>query len=120
MAATIGALTFDWYGTLASHRQKGRRTLFSEYLSSQGLAAAPWDRGLLYEVFDYYSRAYKPQSSDEEKLTFWTAFTKLLFERSQVKGRGADQVELHAASVGAICGSDCFSCTRMFSRFSMN
>lgn len=108
MAATIEALTFDWYGTLANHRHKGRRMLFSEYLASQGLEAAPWDRGPLYEVFDYYSRVYRPQSSDEEKLTFWTEFTKLLFERSQVSGRGANQIETHAAAIGAIFGADCF------------
>jgi FMN phosphatase YigB (HAD superfamily) len=83
MASSIEALTFDWYGTLANHRDKGRHKLFSEYLASRGLESGHWDRRLLYEVFDYYSHAYNPQSSDQEKLKFWTEFTRLLFERSQ-------------------------------------
>jgi HAD superfamily hydrolase (TIGR01549 family) len=108
MAALIEALTFDWYGTLANHRHKGRGALFSEYLESQGLTSAPWDRSVLYEVFDYYSRVYRPQASDKEKLLFWTEFTKRLFERSQVSGSGSDQIESHAAAIGTILGASCF------------
>lgn len=108
MAAIIEALTFDWYGTLANHRHKGRRILFSEYLASQGLQSAPWNRKVLYEVFDYYGRVYKPESSDEDKRTFWIEFTKRLFERSGVSGSTAAQSEVHAAAIRDIFGVDCF------------
>jgi putative hydrolase of the HAD superfamily len=108
MTATIEALTFDWYGTLANHRHKGRRILFTEYLASHGLQSAPWDRRVLYEVFEYYGRAYKPQSADEEKRTFWIEFTKRLFERSAVSGSTAAQSEVHAAAICAVFGVACF------------
>jgi HAD superfamily hydrolase (TIGR01549 family) len=108
MAIPINALTFDWYGTLANHRRKGRGTLFSEYLASRGLEAAPWDRSVLYEVFDYYSRVYQPQSSDEEKRIFSVEFTNLLFERSQVRGIGSKSVHIYADEIAAIFGASCF------------
>ena len=108
MAITIEAFTFDWYGTLANHRHKGRGALFSEYLASRGLKAAPWDRSVLYEVFDYYGRRYKPQSSDEEKQSFWIEFTSLLFERARVRGIGSNPAGIHAAEIAAIFGAGCF------------
>lgn len=109
MAAKIEALTFDWYGTLANHRHHaGRGRLFLGYLASQGLHSAPWDRRILYNVFDYYSAVYKPESSDEEKRLFWIQFTNLLFEQLQVGGTTVSQSELHAAAIRDIFGSGCF------------
>src|SRR6476469_7172103 len=108
MASTIEAVTFDWYGTLATHRNKGRKALFSEYLASHGLEAAPWDRGILYEVFDYYGRAYNPESSDHEKRAFWVEFTQRLFERAAVRGVTRADSDVHAAAIGAIFGPACF------------
>jgi len=109
MTAKIEALTFDWYGTLANHRHHaGRGRLFSGYLVSQDLHSAPWDRRVLYDVFDYYGAAYKPESSDEEKRLFWIQFTNRLFEQFQVSGASASQSELHAAAMRDIFGSACF------------
>jgi HAD superfamily hydrolase (TIGR01509 family) len=109
MATEIEALTFDWYGTLAYHRyNKGRRSLFSEYLYSYGLDAARWDRQVLYEIFEYYGEAYKPELSDDQKRTFWIRFTKLLFKRSHVSGAAASRSELHSAAIREIFGSGCF------------
>jgi HAD superfamily hydrolase (TIGR01509 family) len=108
MAAKIEALTFDWYGTLANHRHNmGRGRQFSEYLASHGLQSAPWDRRVLYSVFDYYGRAYKLESSAEEKRTFWIQFTRLLFEHLQVCGATASKTEVHAAAIRDIFGSAC-------------
>jgi hypothetical protein len=76
MAPVIEALTFDWFGTLANHRHKGRTALFAEYLATRGLKSASWDQSVLYEIFDYYSRVYWPQFSHDEKLIFWTEFTR--------------------------------------------
>lgn len=108
MATTIEALTFDWYGTLANHRHKSRGSGFSEYLASHGLQSAPWDRTVLFEVFDYYASFYRPQSSDAEKRMFWTEFTSQLFERSRVSGSTASQSEVHAAAIRDIFGAGCF------------
>jgi len=109
MPAKIEALTFDWYGSLAHHRHKvGRGRLLSEYLASHGLQSAPWDRRVLYKVFDFYGDVYKPESSDEEKRIFWIQFTRLLFEQSRVIGATANQSEVHAAAIRDIFGSGCF------------
>ncbi|MBI4474342.1 MAG: HAD-IA family hydrolase [Acidobacteria bacterium] len=108
MAVIIEAVTFDWYGTLANHRNAGRRILFSEYLVSHGLQSAPWDRGVLYEVFDFYGSVYDPASSEGDKRIFWIEFTKRLFERSAVSGVTAAQCEFHAPAIRAIFGSDSF------------
>jgi FMN phosphatase YigB (HAD superfamily) len=108
MTATIEALTFDWYGTLATHRDKGRRRLFIEYLASHDMQSAPWDRRVLYDVFAYYGQVYRPQFSDDQKLIFWAEFTRQLFECFQVRGSTADQSELHAAAIRDIFGPRCF------------
>ena len=86
----------------------GRGRLFSKYLASHGLQSAPWDRSVLYKVFDYYGCAYKVESSGEEKRTFWIQFTRLLFEQSQVSGATASQTEVHATAIRDIFGSACF------------
>lgn len=109
MAAKIEALTFDWYGTLATHRHKrGRGSLFSGYLASHGLQSGSWDRHVLDNVFEYYGAAYKSEFSDEEKRLFWIQFTRLLFEQSQVSGTTANQSEVHATAMRDIFGSGCF------------
>jgi FMN phosphatase YigB (HAD superfamily) len=108
MENTIKALTFDWYGTLATHRNKGRGTLFSEYLSSYDLESAPWDRQALYDVFAYYARAYNPNSSEDEKRIFWTEFTRRLFERFHVRGDAASDSDHHADAIRDIFGPGCF------------
>jgi FMN phosphatase YigB (HAD superfamily) len=94
---------------LADHRRKkGRRILFLEYLASQGLKSAPWDRQVLYEVFDYYGGAYRPEGSEAEKKAFWIQFTKRLFDRFRVSGSGASQSEMHWAAIRDVFGSGCF------------
>ena len=108
MVAFVEAMTFDWYGTLATHRDKGRRRLFAEYLTSHNLQSQPWDRRVLYEAFGYYSREYKPQMCEQEKLIFWAEFTEQLFRRFQVRGTTAGQKQLHAAAIREIFGPDCF------------
>ena len=109
MEAKIEALTFDWYGTLANHRHNvGRGRRFAGYLASHGLTSAPWNRRVLYSVFEHYGAVYKPESSDEEKRLFWLQFTRLLFEESQVSGTAANQWEVHSAAIRDIFGSGCF------------
>ena len=101
-------ITFDWYGTLADHRQGiGRGRRFRTYLASQGLNGDPWDRRILYEVFDYYADAYRPESSDREKQSFWIEFTRLLFERVNVHS-SPDEIRTHADAIRDIFGSGSF------------
>lgn len=102
------AITFDWYGTLADHRLGiGRGRGFREYLALEGLSGAPWDRRVLYEVFDYYAGTYRPELSDSEKRSFWTEFTRLLFERARVNC-SPDEIGAHAHAISEIFGSRCF------------
>ncbi|MFN2399514.1 MAG: HAD family hydrolase [Gemmatimonadaceae bacterium] len=102
------AVTFDWYGTLADHRLGiGRGRGFREYLALQELSGNPWDRRVLYEVFDYYARAYRPELSDFEKWSFWTEFTRLLFERTKVNC-SPDEIGGHAHAISEIFGSRYF------------
>ena len=102
------AITFDWYGTLADHRiGTGRGRQFRDYLALQGLSGDPWDRRVLYEVFDYYARVYRPESSDSEKQSFWSEFTRLLFVRARVN-YSPDKIGAHADAISKIFGSSCF------------
>jgi HAD superfamily hydrolase (TIGR01549 family) len=102
------ALTFDWYGTLADHRRGvGRGRRFREYLAQQGLRGAPWNRRVLYEVFDYYAGTYRPAMSDSEKRLFWTEFTRLLFERAGINCL-PDDVGVHSHAISEMFGSRSF------------
>src|SRR5262245_43847106 len=102
------AVTFDWYKTLADHRSGiGRRRQFEKYLGSRSLKAAPWDRRVLYSVFDYYASTYRLEFSDQEKRLFWIEFARILFERARVNCP-ADQVHDHADTIRGIFGSTCF------------
>jgi len=109
MGAKIQAITFDWFGTLATHREgKGRGRRFRDYLASSGMTSAPWDRGCLYPAFEYYADAYRPELSVDEKLRVWTRVTEILFDFLQVKGETACQYELHAPAIRDNFGSSCF------------
>jgi FMN phosphatase YigB (HAD superfamily) len=102
------AITFDWYGTLADHRDGiGRRRRFVAYLASRGLKADPWDGRILYDVFDYYADGYRPNSSDQEKRSFWIEFTRLFFERANVNCT-PNAAQIHADSIRDIFGPGCF------------
>ena len=109
MTNHVEAITFDWFGTLATHRHKrGRGAVFTEYLASHRLQAAPWHRSILYDVFNYYGAAYRLGFTDEEAHAFWTQFTHVLFERAQVSGCPSGEVHCHASAIRDIFGSGGF------------
>jgi FMN phosphatase YigB (HAD superfamily) len=109
LTMNIEAITLDWYGTLATHRHKrGRGALFQEYLVSQRLQAAAWDRRILYDVFKYYGEAYRVGFSNDESHAFWCEFTRILFSRAQVSGDSAAQAGNHATAIRDIFGSGGF------------
>ena len=102
------AITFDWFGTLAEHRNGlGRGRQFHAYLAAKGLTAVLWDRRILYDLFEYYADTYQPGTSDIEKQSFWVEFTRRLFEKAQVNC-APDEIHVHGDAVGKIFGSSCF------------
>jgi HAD superfamily hydrolase (TIGR01549 family) len=104
------AVTFDFYNTLVYHRRGiGRGKQYQNYLSAVGLSFDPWQHQVLYDVFDYYGSSYSPAFSDGARLSFWTEFTRRLFERTNVRGsRSIDHAE-HAQAIREIMGPNCFA-----------
>jgi len=104
------AVTFDFYNTLVYHPAGiGRGRQYQNYLSAAGLSSDPWQHQVLYDVFDYYGSSYSPTFSDAAKLSFWTEFTRRLFERTNVRGSGAIDYAEHADAIREIMGPKCFA-----------
>ena len=104
------AVTFDFYNTLVYHPAGiGRGRQYQNYLSAAGLSSDPWQHQVLYDVFDYYGSSYSPTFSDAAKLSFWTEFTRRLFERTNVRGSGAIDYAEHADAIRKIMGPKCFA-----------
>lgn len=104
------AVTFDFYNTLAYHRRGvGRGKLYQSYLSAVGLNCDPWQHQVLDDVFDYYGASYSPAFSDEVRRSFWTEFTRRLFDRTNVRGSGAIDYCKHAHAIREIMGPNCFA-----------
>lgn len=102
------AITFDWYGTLAEHRNGiGRGSQFASYLASKGLSADPWDRGILFDLFDFYADSYRPRSLDQEKRAFWVEFTRQLFAKANVRCP-SNEAAVHADMIRDIFGPGAF------------
>ncbi len=103
------AVTFDFYNTLVHHRAgTGRGRQYLEYLSAAGLASDPWEHQVLYDVFEYYGASYSSALSEESKLTFWTEFTRRLFERTHVRGSRAIDYAEHAPAIRDLMGPKAF------------
>ena len=99
------AVTFDFYNTLVYHRAGvGRGRRYQEYLSAAGLACDRWEHRVLYDAFEYYGACYSPTLADEAELSFWTEFTRRLFERTNVRAREAVDPAEHAPAMRDIMG----------------
>ena len=104
------AVTFDFYNTLVYHRAGiGRGRQYQEYLSAAGFASDPWEHQVLYDAFEYYGACYSPTLSDEVKLSFWTEFTRRLFERTNVRAPETVDYAEHAQAMRDIMGPNCFA-----------
>jgi putative hydrolase of the HAD superfamily len=102
------AVTFDWYGTLAHHREQiGRSKSFVRYLASQGLPSDPWNPQIMFDVFDYYADAYRRTTSPDEQRTFWTEFAGRLFQKANVRC-DPDEVPAHVDAIRNLFGPRCF------------
>ena len=83
------AVTFDFYNTLVYHRAgTGRGRQYQDYLAARGYVCEPWEHQVLYDVFEYYGASYDSALTEEAKLSFWTEFTRRLFERTNVRATG--------------------------------
>ncbi len=102
------AVTFDFYNTLVHHRGMGRGKEYQLYLDASDLTSGPWEHQVLYDVFEYYGSDYRPDLSAEDKLSFWTEFTRRLFERTRVRGRGSTDFRRHAPAIRDIMGPESF------------
>jgi FMN phosphatase YigB (HAD superfamily) len=104
------AVTFDFYNTLVKHRAGiGRGRSYRDYLAAAGLGSAPWEHQVLYDVFEYYAASYDPALTDEAKLSFWTEFTRQLFERTRVRASAPIDYAAHAPAVRDIMGPTAFT-----------
>ncbi len=103
----VEAVTLDFFGTLADHADGiGRSRLFADYLATQGLGCPRFDHRVMYEAFDYYGEAFRPDSSDRKRKDVWIEFTRRLFERTGVQGN--PDPEVHAGSIETIFGPNHF------------
>jgi HAD superfamily hydrolase (TIGR01549 family) len=107
--ADIEAVTFDFYNTLAYHKQgKGRGAMLMEYLTKHGLESDPWEHQVLYDVFEQHGEDCSPSLSPEEKRDYLVHFAERVFQRLNVRatrGTAADHAtgiwaELGPASLG--------------------
>ncbi len=104
------AVTFDFYNTLVYQPAGiGRGRQYQNYLSAVELSSDPWQHQVLYDVFDYYRSSYSPGLSDGAKLSFWTEFTRRLFQRTNVRGPGAINYADHAHAIREIMGPNSFA-----------
>ena len=105
----IRAVTFDFYETLIRTRTGiGRGKLYQHYLAEQMLESEFWEHQVLYDVFEYYAEAYQTTLSEAHKEAFWQEFTRRLFARTDVRGKGASDTGAHGARIRNIFGPDHF------------
>jgi putative hydrolase of the HAD superfamily len=106
----VQAVTLDFYETLVCHRTGvGRGKSYREYLSAAGMVCDLWEHQVLYDVFEYYGTSYSPTLPEDAKLSFWTEFTRRLFERTNVRAQGAVDHAAHAPAIREIMGSGCLA-----------
>jgi len=101
----IHGITLDFYQTLVRHRTgQGRGLALMDYLTAEGLPAAPWEHRVLYDAFDYYGQSYRVDFTATEERAFWMQFTDRLFRRLQVGGGAPPPAALHAEAVRQLMG----------------
>ena len=105
----IRALTLDFYGTLVYPRHgAGRGAKLMEYLAQQGLAAAPWEHQILYDIFGICGHRYSPRFSQAELAAFEADLTRHLFKRLRVQVPDST-VARHAGPLWNILGPPGFA-----------
>ena len=96
-APSIEAVSFDFYQTLAFHREgRGRGAGVMAYLGAAGFEAGPWEHQILYDIFDRHLLDYDPLAPDSARTAYHQRLAKHLLDRLSV--RGADPVD-HATAL---------------------
>ena len=104
MAVDIRAVTFDFFDTLATHRdQRGRGAMIMEYLRSRGLASDPWEHQVLYDVLEPHGREYAPDLPDPDKRRYLCRLAERLFRRLNVRCEVPEARE-HAERIWELIG----------------
>jgi FMN phosphatase YigB (HAD superfamily) len=105
MLDDVGAVTFDFYNTLAHHPagDGGRGSKVMKYLERCGFASDPWEHQVLYDIFEPHGREYSPALSAAEKEYYLIRLTGRLFARLNVSCGTAAAAE-HAAAIWQLIG----------------
>ncbi|HEX6994534.1 MAG TPA: HAD-IA family hydrolase [Gammaproteobacteria bacterium] len=104
----IDAVTFDFFNTLAFHREgHGRGRAVMDYLAAHGFECAPWRHEILYEIFAGYERIGAPSAPKEARRARRITLAKRLFEHLEIDA-GDDEAELHADALWKLLGPDSF------------
>ena len=104
----VEAISFDFFNTLVFHRGgRGRGWHLMEYLEAQGLRSAPWQHGVLYDVFESHDTAYSPEAPQDKRDEYYAQLAQRVFERLKVRASDED-ASRHASSLWQILGPACF------------
>ncbi|MGH7502368.1 MAG: HAD family hydrolase [Longimicrobiales bacterium] len=99
LATAIDAVCFDFYNTLATHRDgRGRGKRLMAYFETHGLESDPWEHQVLYDVFEPHAREYSPTLSREARHAYHCRLAKRVFDRLNVRAPGSVAIE-HAAGL---------------------
>ena len=101
----VRALSFDFYMTLARHRDRGRGPALMEYFAATGLESDPWEHQVLYDVFVDHHLEYDPAAADDQRRRYHLVLARRVFDRLHVKGGRAED---HAENLWSILGPSCF------------
>jgi HAD superfamily hydrolase (TIGR01549 family) len=104
----IDAVCVDFYNTLVFHREGiGRGRALIQYLAAHGIAHAPWEHQVLYDVFDEHDVRYDPHGSQDDRDAYYAYLADRLFERLGV-ARSDGDAKRHAAGLWRVLGPGAF------------
>ena len=102
------AVTFDFFETLIFHREgRGRGHVLMDYLDSHRLPHAPWEHGVLYDVFDGLHARYRSDPSSADRGAQQRDIAERVFQRLDVECDSADLTR-HASMLWEILGPASF------------
>jgi len=102
----IAAISFDFYNTLAMHRDgRGRGDRVREFLGAHGWRSAPWEHDLLDELFAQHGAEYDPGAGAEHHRAFCERVTATLFTHMGVDAPAAER-DACAPELWSIVGPD--------------
>lgn len=103
---TISAVSFDFFDTLATHRDgRGRGALVMEYFHAQGWASAPWEHAVLYDVLAAHGHEFAVTLGPAELQAFTGRVASTLFRRLDVQTDPA-LAAVHGQELWRILGPD--------------